>query len=147
MNVTIKGNSQELLISTVSIVPESDTNALHKFLCIHCATMVTQYQGQVVKIYPILEPYDRALVISSCKYCNSKYTFQTHAQYEIGATKVILEKLPTNSLNYFFCFRHRGRPLINYGGTHIMTNTRIVTIPFSVRCDECEQGYYFSDLV
>lgn len=147
MNITIKGTPTELVITTVSIVPEADSKILYKFLCVHCSGFVAQYQGQIVKIYPILEPNDQAVVITPCKLCNSKYTFQTHAAYDTGTTKVMLEKLDRPELNYFFCFRHRGRALVDYAGRSIHTRNHIVTVPFSTSCPQCEQSFWFTDLV
>lgn len=147
MQVTIKGTEQELLISTVSVVPDPESNELHMLRCVHCNGTVTQYQGIVAKIVPIAEPYDRPLTIQSCHRCKIRYTLQSHAKYDATYAKVVLERTEKAELNVFYCYRHEGRVLVDFTHESIHMRRGPVSIPFSTTCQQCQQQYFFSDIV
>lgn len=146
MQVKIKGTDQEILISTVSIVPE-ESNELHVLQCIHCSSMVVQFQGKVAKIYPIAEPYDRPLVINRCNQCGTRYTLQMHSKYNTDHTKVILERMQNKNYNIFRCYRHKAGIMVDYVNGNIHTHSGAVSIPFSTTCPDCHHQYFFSDIV
>ena len=145
MQVKINGIDQEILISTVSVVPE-DLPELHVLNCVHCSSMVVQYQGKIAKIVPVAEPYDRPLTINKCKQCATRYTFQFAPLYNGDYTTIVLERKENTHFNIFRCPRHKSGILVDYAQA-IHTKRGDQTIPFSTTCPDCSHRYFISDIV
>lgn len=137
----------ELRISTVALSHTTD-NLVMLFRCTNCGTAISQYQGAVVKIYPIVEPSSSVLVISRCPECGSLYTFQTQEHNLSVPTKVILYGSETQK-NYR-CYVCR-LPLIRFTVDHVLDliNKKEVFLPYGLKCPTqgCSGNYYFSEMV
>lgn len=143
----VKGEPKQLRVSTITLQPE-DTNNMYAFHCLNCGNFQQQIGGKVSKIYPIYEPSDQVPVVSTCRHCMAKYTFQTYDGYSTDKIKVILH--PTQSINVFYCSRGKNR-ILEYTArmiTTIQDNERKQP-PFDAQCPDinCGAMYFFSDLL
>lgn len=148
MEVSIRGEIKDLPLQTVTLQPESGNN-VYGFHCPNCGNMMEQIGGKVSKIYPFFEPTDQVTVISKCRSCQKKITFQTHDGYSSEKVKVILH--PFGEQNYWYCTAQGKTKLLEYAKNYIYSfvENKIKTTPFFSPCVDatCKTVYYFADLI
>ena len=151
MQLTIRRDNKpiDLHISTITITP-TDEHLISLFRCVVCGSPVSQYEGDVIKLYPIVEPTQDALVISRCSDCGCLYTFHTQLVSKPQPTKVILFVDNLRVENLFRCYICR-QPLLKYtlNGVYDMVNNAVATLPYLLHCPgyECNASYRFIDVV
>lgn len=100
MIIYIHGESKHIPVSTVTIAKEEGKT--HPFHCTNCGNTTNIIGGVVTRIYPILEPSSQVIVISTCRSCKSKYTFQESNVQTDGLIDVLLN--PTGVTQSFYCY-------------------------------------------
>ena len=143
---------RELRINTVTLTMNK-TDKVGLFRCVFCGEAIAQYQGDVRKISPGVEPDDKVLVIDKCHNydCGALYTFQTHNGYKQKQTKVILSLYPvTKSSQYFFCYVCR-KPILKYSNlwSGNLQNSLPISFPYHYKCASttCPAEYEFSEVL
>ena len=151
MQVQIKGQTQDLRISTITLQPKVD-NTVYGINCPNCSQFLTQTDGKVSKIMPYYEPTEQNLVVNKCRTCNTKYNLQTYEGYSSDTIRVVLH--PTKADNDFWCTNR-----INADRCRILafTEDKIFTMldkkkhntPFFASCyqEGCGQKYYFAEMI
>lgn len=147
MEVVIKGAVKQMRVSTITLQPEEGNN-MYSFHCISCGNFHQQIGGKVSKIYPIHEPSDQVPVVSTCRNCGHKYTFQTFNGYDEKRIKVVLHA--EKPYNMFYCYKGKNR-ILDYTAQKVFTTfeRQVKKPPFEKKCPDSECGtlYFFQDLV
>lgn len=151
MEVMIKGQPQDLRVSTVTLQPEEGNN-VYSFHCPNCGNWNQQVAGRVSKVYPFYEPSADVPVISTCPRCSRKYTFQTHDGYVSSKVRVILH--PTEEVNYFYCIVSKHK-ILQYTSSEVLTveDNRRHMLPFGTLCpgdmkgNRCNKAYFFAEII
>ena len=150
MEVTL-GHTRNIVEMNISTIALSHTpeNLVMLFRCVNCGTAISQYQGKVIKIYPIVEPSTSVLVVNKCPECGMLYTFQTQEVVKERPIKVIL----IGSKDVVKTFRcHVCRiPLLKFDSNHIFNLVEKVEVklPYHLSCPspDCHCNYYFPEMV
>lgn len=146
MQVQIKGATQDLRVSTVTLQPE-DSNNMYSFHCSGCGKFIQQIGGRVSKIYPFYEPAKDVVTITPCPQCGLKYTFQTHDGYSSEKIRVILH--PIKEVNYFYCVDSKHR-VLEYTPQAIRTMDNVMhQAPFQTDCpdESCLRVYFIAEMI
>jgi hypothetical protein len=151
MQVIVHGESKYIPVSTVTF-KKGKPGETYPFKCNSCGNTHTIIEGQVVRIYPFLEPGDEGAVITSCHSCHVKYVFQEDKGENLETfVKVLLA--PKQDLQIFYCWLGGGEvkslnKILEYDKLHAYSPRlrTSVKIPLTIRCtnDSCKVTYRFN---
>ena len=136
-------------VSTVTLYKEA-TDTTYPFHCTNCGNTTNIIGGKVTKIYPILEPSDQITVVTTCKSCKAKYTFQDSTN-DIDKSVVVLLS-PKIERQSFYCYLGGGdtkniNRILDYDTqqNYSYLESSMVSMPFNSHCtnSDCTLVYQF----
>jgi len=125
------------MVNTIGV---SKGEKLSLFRCPNCGSGVCQVLGQVVKIYPMVEPSSEVMTIHRCQECKTLYNFQTR----VSSNKTIRVKLFRNNLPDQVWYCHTCRtPLLRIMDDKIvnLNDRKILELPVYLTCGVCLTNY------
>lgn len=148
MQITVHGQPQEILLSTVVLSKSKDSpDNVYLFHCYNCATRLHKIQGDVSSIHAGLVPTDNVVVLTQCRECRQNYTFQTI----LGKAKTIKLTLAyEKGHEAFHCVICRS-PLVRYNAdtAAILPQTLVTEFPKEFTCinQTCNRSYSLDEIV
>jgi len=148
MLIHLHGEEKYIPVSTVTL--QTDEGNTHPFHCTACGNTTNIIGGIVSRIYPILEPSHQITVITTCRSCKAKYTFQDEETQEKQPVVILLK--PKSQMQYFYCYLGGGltkeeNKILEYtkGRMYSYANHALVHLPYTTRCSNpsCSTLYRF----
>ncbi len=149
MTITLRGEKTFVPVSTVTVA--HDGGQTHPFHCPSCGNTINIIGGTVTQIVPYLEPSDQIVVLSTCRSCKEKYTFQDGAEQKDKTVHIVLKRQP--QMQFFYCSLGGGatkdvNKILEYTKDRIYSYVHhgLVHLPYTTSCvnPTCSTLYQFS---
>lgn len=149
MIIILHGEQKYIPVSTVTVAKEGNGKT-HPFHCVYCGNTTNILGGVVTQIYPILEPSEQITVITTCRSCKEKYTFQDTTEPPSMVVDIQLKR--TERLQPFYCYLGGGETkdvnkILEYDLKRLYScvDHTYVQLPYTCKCTNpmCPVSYRF----